>query len=110
MKEKKEKKTAEQRANDHEANNLLNMIIAKTYARHSQMTEAEFMADIGFADSGKTEAEAVRVAKFNVIVELTNQLFRAKNSIKMAHGIMKMCFNDEDIIEKNEKNVERGEK
>lgn len=88
-KEEIEKQTAEEMAEQRTANNLMNFIIAKTFSRHANMSEEEYLTDIGFNGSGKTEAEAIRIAKFNVMVELTNQLLSAKHTIKMAHGLIK---------------------
>ena len=99
----KTKKTAEDRANDHEADNLLNYIIGSTFARHSQMSEEEFLKEIGFEDSGKTEDEAIRIDMFNMLVATTNELLKAKNSIKMAHSLMKTCLIDEKITEDEKK-------
>lgn len=99
----KEKKSAEERANDHEADNLVNYIIATTFARHSKMSEEEFLKEIGFEETGKTEAEAIRIAMFNVLTATTNELFKAKNSIKMAHSLMKTCLIDKNIVEEEKK-------
>lgn len=101
MEEEKEikKKTAEQRAKDHEADNLLNYIIASTFARHSKMSEEEFLEDIGFNESGKTEDEAIRISIFNVLVETTKQLIMAKQSFKITSELIKTCLNDEGIVE-----------
>ena len=97
--EKIKKKTAEERANDHEANNLLNYIIGSTFARHSKLTEEEFLKEIGFENSGKTEDEAIRIGIFNVLVATTSELIKARQSIKMAHSLMKTCLIDEKIVE-----------
>lgn len=102
-KEEIKKKTAEERANDHEADNLLNYIIGSTFARHSKLSEEEFLKEIGFENSGKTEDEAIRIAMFNVLVATTNELLKAKNSIKMAHSLMKTCLVDEKIVEEEKK-------
>lgn len=102
-KEEIKKKTAEERANDHEADNLLNYIIGSTFARHSKLSEEEFLKEIGFENSGKTEDEAIRIAMFNVLVATTNELLKAKNSIKMAHSLMKTCLIDEKIVEEENK-------
>lgn len=105
MEEKEEikKKTAEERANDHEADNLVNYIIASTFARHSKLSEEEFLKEIGFEKTGKTENEAVRVAMFNVLTALTNELLKARQSIKMAHSLMKTCLIDQKIVKEEEK-------
>ena len=102
-KEEIKKKTAEERAKDHEADNLLNYIIGATFARHSKMSEEEFLKDIGFENSGKTEDEAIRISIFNVLVATTNELLKAKNSIKMAHSLLKTCLIDEKIVKEENK-------
>ena len=101
--EEKKTKTAEERAENHEADNLVNYIIGSTFARHSQLSEDEFLKDIGFENSGKTEDEAIRIAVFNVLVATTNELLKAKQSIKMAHSLMKTYLIDEKITEYEKK-------
>ena len=102
-KEKMKKKTADERAENHEADNLLNYIIGSTFARHSKLNEEEFLKEIGFENSGKNEDEAIRIAMFNVLVATTNELIKAKQSIKMAHSLMKTCLIDEKIVEDEKK-------
>ena len=101
--EEKKKKTTEERVAEQQASNLMNFIIAKTFSRHSMMTEEEFLKDIGFADSGKSEDEAVRIATFNVITETMKQLLSAKQSLKMATSLMKLYLNGESLAENEEK-------
>lgn len=101
--EEKKKKTAEERAENHEADNLVNYIIGSTFSRHSNLSEEEFLKEIGFENSGKTEDEAIRIAVFNVLVATTNELLKAKQSIKMAHSLMKTCLIDEKIVEDEKK-------
>ena len=101
--EEKKIKTAEERAENHEADNLVNYIIGSTFSRHSNLSEEEFLKEIGFENSGKTEDEAIRIAVFNVLVATTNELLKAKQSIKMAHSLMKTCLIDEKIVEDEKK-------
>ena len=101
--EEKKTKTAEERAENHEADNLVNYIIGSTFSRHSNLSEEEFLKEIGFENSGKTEDEAIRIAVFNVLVATTNELLKAKQSIKMAHSLMKTCLIDEKIVEDDKK-------
>lgn len=107
MEEEKKTKTAEERFADREANNLMNFIIAKTFSRHSLLSEEEYLKEIGFEGSGKTEEEAVRIATFNVITETMNEFLRAKQSLRMATGLMKLYLNGESIEE--DKKEEKGE-
>ena len=103
MEEEKKTKTAEERFADREANNLMNFIIAKTFSRHSLLSEEEYLKEIGFEGSGKTEEEEVRIAKFNVITETMNEFLRAKQSLRMATGLMKVYLNDESLAEEEKK-------
>ena len=97
------KKSAEQMASEHTGSNLMKFIIAKTFSRHTKMTEEEFLKDIGFENSGKTEDEAVRIAFLNVLVETTKQLIEAKQSFKSATALLKTYLIDEKITESEEK-------
>lgn len=108
MEEEKKTKTAEERFADREANNLMNFIIAKTFSRHSLLSEEEYLKEIGFEGSGKTEEEAVRIAMFNVITETMNEFLKAKQSLRMATGLMKVYLNDESLAEEG-KNEKEGE-
>ena len=89
-------KTIEEKVMERQANNLLNFIIAKTYARQAKMTEEEFLKDIGFEGSGKTEDEAVRIAFLNVLTETTKQLIQAKQSFRNASALMKLYLTDDE--------------
>lgn len=98
-----EKKSAEQMAQERTGDNLMNFIIAKTFSRHAKMNEEEFLKDIGFENSGKTEDEAVRICFLNVLVETTKQLIQAKKSFKMATSLLKTYLIDESIAEDGKK-------
>lgn len=89
-----DEKKAQQLAEDRTADNLMNFIIAKTFSRHSKMTEEEFLKDIGFEGSGKTEDEAVRIAFLNVLTETTKQLIQAKQSFRNASALMKLYLTE----------------
>lgn len=96
---KKEKKDENYAERMDQANKLLNMIVAKTYARHATLTEEEFLKEIGFEGSGKTEDEAIRIAIFNLLVETTKELFKAKEAFTYASAILSLYLKDENIVE-----------
>lgn len=106
MEEKAKTKTAEEKALAHEGNQIMNMIIAKTYARHHGLTEEEYLEKIGFKESGKTEEEAIRIGKLNLMVSMTNELLRARQGLKMVTALLKTYLVDEDITEKENKDKE----
>lgn len=91
-----DEKRAQQLAEERTADNLMNFIIAKTFSRHAKMTEEEFLKDIGFEGSGKTEDEAVRIAFLNVLTETTKQLIQAKQSFRNASALMKLYLTDNE--------------
>ena len=90
-------KTVEQKAMERTANTLLNFIIAKTYARHANLTEEEYLKEIGFEGSGKTENEAFRVALMNLRIETQNKIIntRKKNQNITECIKKKLIYNDE---------------
>ena len=79
--------------------NLLNAIIAETFARHTDLSTEEYLKMLGFADSGKTEAEAIRISMFNVLLESTKEFLQAQNTLKLINGLLKTYMNiDENKI------------
>lgn len=84
-------------------NNLMNLIIAETFARHSKLTEKEYLERLGLDKSGKPEEEVLRIAKFNVMLEITKNLFQLKNRFNMATEIIKTMVIDEKITKEEEK-------
>lgn len=100
-KQENEKKTqGEKYAEERKGEQLLNAIIAKTYSRHALMDENEFLIDIGFEESGKSENEAVRIAISNLLIEMTSTLFKIKNSINYVNEMLKIYLLNEGGIAK----------
>lgn len=94
-------KPVEQKEMGKTANTLLNFIIAKTYARHANLTEEEYLKEIGFEGSGKTENEAFRVALMNLLIETSNKIIDTRKKIQNITGCFKM-----NLIDKDEKTGE----
>lgn len=86
------KKKPEQLYKERTADNLMNYMITKTFSRHSKMTEEEFLKEIGFEGSGKTEDEAIRIAIFNVLTESMKQFIMAKQSLDISYKTMEMLL------------------
>ena len=96
-------KTVEEKVMERQANNLLNFIIAKTYARQATMTEEEFLKSIGFEGSGKTEDEAFRIALMNVLIALSNKIIDTRQKIQDITQCFKMMLVDEEENKKENK-------
>lgn len=91
--------------------NLMNAIIAETFSRHSKLTEEEFLESIGFKDSGKTEEEAIRIAKYNVILAITKEILSLKEKVQFLKGIMKTYLLNEGLVEEvDEEELNKEEK
>lgn len=89
-----EKKTVEQMAQEHTADNLMNYLISATYARHSKLSEKDFLKEIGYDKTGKTEEQAIRYAKYNVLVQTTSELLSLKRMINGINDILDICLCD----------------
>lgn len=98
--ENEKKSQGEKYAEERKGEQLLNAIIAKTYSRHALMDENEFLIDIGFEESGKSENEAVRIAISNLLIEMTSTLFKIKNSINYVNEMLKIYLLNEGSIAK----------
>ena len=79
--------------------NLMNLIVAETFSRHSKLNEEEFLEKIGFKDAEKTEDEAVRIAKFNLLIEITKKFLSIEEKVNFVTGIMKTYLLEEDLVE-----------
>ena len=81
---------------------MLELIVGKTYARHLGLSEEDYLKEIGFKDSGKSEDDAVRIAMFNVATEMAKEMVRAKGTLNMIVGIMKTFLTEKEKGELND--------
>lgn len=79
--------------------NLMNLIIAETFSRHSKLSDEEFLEAIGFKDSGKTEDEAIRISKYNLLLAITKKFLSIEEKMNFIYGIMKTYLIDENLVE-----------
>lgn len=77
------------------ANNLMGFIIAKTFSRHANLSSEDFLKEIGFEGSGKSESEAIRIAKFNIMLEATKTLIETRNLLDLTYQSIKACSCEE---------------
>lgn len=52
----------------------LNKMIATTFARHKDLSEEEYLKRIGFDKFNLPEKQAVKVAQFNALSEMTKEI------------------------------------
>lgn len=98
-------KTAEQKAEEKTADKLLEMIIGKTYAEHSNLTEEEYLKAIGFEGVGEgKEADCNRIATFNVLVAMTKEIIATRQKVQMITGLLQALLVDESIVENKGEN------
>lgn len=96
----KKKKTTEEYVKEKTADNLLNYIVSSTFARHANLSEEEFLKEIGFENSGKSEDEAIRIAIMNVLTATTKELIQTRQDIKQTNALLKAILEKDDEKEK----------
>lgn len=109
-KQKISKETPEEtKAQRHQ--NLMNTIIAETFSRHSKLDESEFLEKIGFKDTGKTEDEAIRIAKYNVLVQITKTILSIEQKMNIINAILRRYLLQEGLAEEvSEEELNKEEK
>ena len=94
MDEKKKEKKIEKMAEKQTASNLVKYIIAETFARHSKMSEEEFLKEIGFDGKGIDEDRAVRIGCFNIMISMMNYMLEIENKLATTVATMKLCMEE----------------
>jgi hypothetical protein len=90
--------------------NLLNTIIAETFSRHSKLTEEEFLENIGFKDSDKNEEEAIRIAKYNVLLQITKTILSIEQKMNVVNSLLRRYLLGEGLVEEvDEKELNKDE-
>ena len=75
---------------------IMYYIIASTYARHSKLTEDEFLEEIGYSGSGKTEDEAIRISIVNLLVEMTKVLIMTRQEMDGIKSVVEVSLSATD--------------
>ena len=86
----------EQKAKQINGKDIMNYIIASTYARHSKLTEDEFLEAIGYSGSGKTEDEAIRISIVNLLVEMTKVLIMTRQEMDGIKSVVEVSLSATD--------------
>lgn len=86
----------EQKAKQINGKDIMNYIIASTYARHSKLTEDEFLEAIGYSGSGKTEDEAIRISIVNLLVEMTKVLIMTRQEMNGIKSVVEVSLSATD--------------
>lgn len=104
--EDKEKKQFEKKLNkmfeDQTFSNLMRYLIAETFARHSELSEEEFLKELGF-DPKVGEDKAVRIALYNIIIEIMKLKFKNQEIIKTMQAVLTLALNEKEKGENNGK-------
>lgn len=74
------------------AEKLLNNLISSTLSRHCNLSSEEYLKEIGFENVDIAEDEAVRIAKYNTLLEITKQLLLIKDKLKELSDIVNICI------------------
>ena len=91
---KEKEKVTQQKA---KTENLLNVLIAETLARHSNLPSVDYVEKaLGLKDSeGKTEEELVATALFNLKLERVKTIIHIKQQVQMITAKLQMFFPEE---------------
>ncbi len=74
--------------------NLLNSIINETFCRHNDLTEEEYKAKLNATESKLTEDELVKTGLYNVMVELTKQVFKLQQKTNIMVGTLQIALKE----------------
>lgn len=85
-------------------NGIINSIITQTFARHAGLSEKEYLKRLGIKNSKIGEARAVRVAKYNAILELTKVLLECVGKANMITNFYRVYLQENNIVERDNQN------
>lgn len=77
--------------------NLIRYMLAETFARHTKLSEEEYLKAIGFENSGMDEKRASVVALYNIIIEIMKLKLKNQQIIKSISAVL-------DLVNKGEEN------
>ena len=80
-------KTAVQKANESTFQHLLVFMSGKTFARHANLSEEEFLKEIGFDPATTKEDDAVRLSIANLVSNISSVALQIKDALKMTRQI-----------------------
>ena len=73
---------------------VMNTIITQTLTRHAGLSEKAYLKKIGFKGVKISEEKAVRIARFNVIVELTKTYLSCIQKINLIKNMYEVCLGE----------------
>lgn len=76
--------------------NILNAIISTTFTRHNDLTEQEFKERLKAEKSKLNEEQLIRVGMFNIVVELTKEVFRLQQKTNLTAETIKLLLDNEE--------------
>lgn len=95
-------KTREQEISE-QRQGIMNAIITETLTRHKKMPTEEYLEEIGFGNNKIAEERAIRIAKFNMMLDLTKTLLDCNQKIKFINEFYKVYIMG-DFTEASEEN------
>ena len=107
-------KSVSQRINESTFSHLLVFMSGKTFARHSLMSEEEFLKEIGFDPTTTKEEDAVRLSIANLSNAISSEALQIKDTLKMMRqiAIVRSGKTEEEIMKiiREKKEQENGRK
>jgi uncharacterized protein (DUF2384 family) len=96
-------KTPEQLMNESH-NGIMNTIITQTFTRHAGLPEKTYLKRLGFKGVKIGEDRAVRIAKFNAVLELTKVLLDCIGKANMITSFYRTYLQENDFVDKETEN------
>lgn len=82
-------------------NGIMNTIITQTFARHAGLSEKEYLKRLGIENSEIGEDRAVRIAKFNAILELTKVLLECVGKANLITNFYRVYLQENNLVKKD---------
>lgn len=107
-------KSAIQKAEEGTFKHLVVFMCGKTFSRHALLSEEDFLKEIGFDPKETNEADAVRLAKANLLNAISSRVIQIKEALKTTRivAIARSGKTEEEIMQliKEKKEKENGTK
>lgn len=76
--------------------NVLNTIINETFCRHNELTDEEYKEKLKIKDADISEDRIVKVGIYNVLVELTKEVFRLQQKTNLTAGTIQLFLDEKE--------------
>jgi hypothetical protein len=83
---------------------VLNTIINETFCRHNDLTEEEYKEKLNAKESEFDETRLIRVGMYNILIELTKEVFRLQQKTNLTAGTIQLFLKEKENEQSKTKN------